>query len=862
MYGKKIKDYESIEETQNIKSSYDDGEFGMETEQKKSYKTLIIAIFVIVFFFGLIAYLFMTKIKSPNSQTNQQVQSSQQNPQIPQNLVAQTPTNSQNQQNNQTSQQNQPPQQSQNFQQNQPVPQIQSSQQNQTAQQNQPAQQIQSSQQNQAPQQTQSQQNQPAQQTGINQTLQFNYTSIKRKNHTNIPINELLPKTNKKDVNNITEILKSKRLYINNKPISNEYIKFVKPLNETIEVKYSQILFPNLTFDNYTFVHVHNYSMYLSYLNKSKTQKKNKTRTHHNDTIIGNHTDLNHTNNKSNATISSLNNLTNLSFINPINNTNNQSLINSINSSNNQSLINSINNASNQSLANSINIQSNQSSSNPINSGNNQSLSNPINSGNNQSLSNPINSGNNQSLSNPINSGNNQSSSNPINSGNNQSSSNPINSGNNQSLSNPINSGNNQSLSNPINSGNNQSLSNPINSGNNQSLTNLNNSANNLISQNNNSLTNISHNLRSLYINDNNSSRFLKDFYLACDRRKLLTVKKNKNESYEEPLISVIIPFFNKKLEILRTIRSVQLQTLTNIEIIIVDDGSTSIKKTYKDILDNDYRIRIFTQNKNMGLWRKRIDGFLYSRGEYILHINPGDILSDSFVLEDLCKLVHQYNLDTVRFTFTKTNYDSFFKKKILFKENKIYPSRVTKIVYGRPNYNVHIFGYGTIWNRLVRSSILRKALDLVDDEILNIHKDLWEDMWWNDLIDRVSFSNLVVNRLGYTFLYDRKNIYEPRDMNKFLKDKTVREFILFWLFDLKLLPKNDNKELIIHNLRRYNNPDNRFAGIRISLHFLLPKFKPYELLLSSLIEDPFVSAENKVFVKKLYEDFKNKSKH
>ena len=801
MYGKKIKDYESIEETQNIKSSYDDGEFGMETEQKKSYKTLIIAIFVIVFFFGLIAYLFMTKIKSPNSQANQQVQSSQQNPQIPQNLVAQTPTNSQNQQNNQTSQQNQPPQQSQNFQQNQPVPQIQSSQQNQTAQQNQPAQQIQSSQQNQAPQQTQSQQNQPAQQTGINQTLQFNYTSIKRKNHTNIPINELLPKTNKKDVNNITEILKSKRLYINNKPISNEYIKFVKPLNETIEVKYSQILFPNLTFDNYTFVHVHNYSMYLSYLNKSKTQKKNKTRTHHNDTIIGNHTDLNHTNNKSNATISSLNNLTNLSFINPINNTNNQSLINSINSSNNQSLINSMNNASNQSLANSINIQSNQSLSNPINSGNNQSLSNPINSGNNQSLSNPINSGNNQSLSNPI------------------------------------------------------------NSGNNQSLTNLNNSANNLISQNNNSLTNISHNLRSLYINDNNSSRFLKDFYLACDRRKLLTVKKNKNESYEEPLISVIIPFFNKKLEILRTIRSVQLQTLTNIEIIIVDDGSTSIKKTYKDILDNDYRIRIFTQNKNMGLWRKRIDGFLYSRGEYILHINPGDILSDSFVLEDLCKLVHQYNLDTVRFTFTKTNYDSFFKKKILFKENKIYPSRVTKIVYGRPNYNVHIFGYGTIWNRLVRSSILRKALDLVDDEILNIHKDLWEDMWWNDLIDRVSFSNLVVNRLGYTFLYDRKNIYEPRDMNKFLKDKTVREFILFWLFDLKLLPKNDNKELIIHNLRRYNNPDNRFAGIRISLHFLLPKFKPYELLLSSLIEDPFVSAENKVFVKKLYEDFKNKSK-
>ncbi len=807
MYGKKIKDYESIEETQNIKSSYDDGEVGMEIEQKKSYKSLIVAIFVIVLFFGLIAYLFMTKLNSPNSQSNQQFPSNQQNPQIPQNVVAQASTNNQNQQNNQTSQQ------IQTSQQNQPVQQIQSS------QQNQPAQQIQSSQQNQPAQQIQSsQQNQPAlksQSVQINETnqiLQFNYTSINLYNHTKVPINELLPKTNKKDINNITEILKSKRLYINSKPLSNEYIKFVKPLNETIEAKYNQILFPNLTFDNYTFVHEHNYSMYLSYLNKTKTQKKNKTNTHHNDTLIGKYTNLNDTNNKFNASASSLNNITNLSFINPINNTNNQSLINSINSSNNQSLPNSINNASNQSLIN------------PITSSN-QSLSNPINITNNQSLSNPINITNNQSLSNPINIAN------------------------NQSVTNPINITNNQSLSNHINSAN-KSLVNPINS------------ANNLINQNNNSLINISHNLRNLYINDNNSSSFLKDFYLACDRRKLLTVKKNKNESYEEPIISVIIPFFNKKLEIIKTIRSVQLQTLTNIEIIIVDDGTTSIKKMYKDILDNDYRIRLFTQNKNMGLWRKRIDGFLYSRGEYILHINPGDILSDSFVLEDLYKLVHQYNLDTVRFTFTKTVYDSFFKKKILFKENKIYPSRVTKIFYGKPDYNVHIFGYGTIWNRLVRSSILRKALDLIDDDILNIHKDLWEDMWWNDLIDRVSFSNLVVNRLGYTFLYDRKNLYEPRAMNKYLKDKTIREFILFWLFDLKLLPKNDKKELIMHNLRRYNNPENRFAGIRISLHFLLPKFKPYELLLLSLIEDPFVSAEDKVFVKRLYEDFKNRSKN
>ena len=56
---------------------------------------------------------------------------------------------------------------------------------------------------------------------------------------------------------------------IKNKKITNEYIQFIKPLNETLETKYRQILFPNLIFDNYSIVHTHNYSMYLSYPNKT-----------------------------------------------------------------------------------------------------------------------------------------------------------------------------------------------------------------------------------------------------------------------------------------------------------------------------------------------------------------------------------------------------------------------------------------------------------------------------------------------------------------------------------------------------------------------------------------------------------------
>jgi glycosyltransferase involved in cell wall biosynthesis len=416
---------------------------------------------------------------------------------------------------------------------------------------------------------------------------------------------------------------------------------------------------------------------------------------------------------------------------------------------------------------------------------------------------------------------------------------------------------NNVTLNIPSGISTNNSMANNINS-NNLSLTNNNavSNSNNLALANNNS-TNVSQNLRNMKELDSN---ILKDFYALCDQKKLNTVKKNKKQSSDRPFISIIIPFYNNKLNLIKTLRSLQLQTLKNIEIIIVDDNNAKVNKEYKNLLDSDYRLRLFSQPKNMGLWRKRIDGFLYSRGKYILHINPGDILADSYVLEDLYHLVSKYNLDTVRFSFSKTKHDrSTLKENIKFNEKKIYPSTFTKIIYGKPNYNVHIFGYGTIWNRLVRAGVMRKGLDLLDKELLNVYKDLWEDMWWNDLIDRVSFSNLVVNRLGYIFLYDKRYSIEPRIGNKFLKNKSIKEFILFWYWDYCLLPRKNNKKSIVDTLRKYIKPDNKFSLINMSLEFLTDRYRPYENLLKRLINDPFVEPGDKKFVSHLYNTTKAK---
>ena len=184
------------------------------------------------------------------------------------------------------------------------------------------------------------------------------------------------------------------------------------------------------------------------------------------------------------------------------------------------------------------------------------------------------------------------------------------------------------------------------------------------------------------------------------------------------------------------------------------------------------------------------MDGFLYSKGKYILHVDAGHILSDNLVLEDIYNICDKYDLDSVRFSFSKTDDNKKFKENKTFGNMKVYPFRHTKITYGKPKYNIKEYGYGTIWNRLVRADIFSKCLDLVDSKILNIKKDLWEDWWWNALIDRVSFSNVIANRLGYIYLYNKKTSFEPLVKNSKQKDKTIKEFIYFLYFDLVLSPE------------------------------------------------------------------------
>ena len=271
------------------------------------------------------------------------------------------------------------------------------------------------------------------------------------------------------------------------------------------------------------------------------------------------------------------------------------------------------------------------------------------------------------------------------------------------------------------------------------------------------------------------------DFLKLSIEGKLLELNK---EEFSKPLISVILPSYNKAGVIMKSIRSIQNQSFKNIEIIIVDDCSTdNSSKYYNYFLKTDPRIRIFTHSKNMGVWRSRIDGFLYSRGKYIIHFDTGDLYSDRFVLEDAFNIIEKYNLDSIKMMFRFIfSYKNIFNETNNFPNNTNHNSNINKIIYNSSNiknYDKEIFSNcGVIWTRLTRANVFARGLSLLDTNILNAYKNLWEDLWWNQLANEVSFSLLIINRIAYLYYkgIDGEGNIKAKTPNE--KNKIIHEFI------------------------------------------------------------------------------------
>ncbi len=110
-------------------------------------------------------------------------------------------------------------------------------------------------------------------------------------------------------------------------------------------------------------------------------------------------------------------------------------------------------------------------------------------------------------------------------------------------------------------------------------------------------------------------------------------------------LISVIIPIYNVEKYLEKCIKSVINQTYTNIEIILVNDGSTdSCREICEKYEKLDSRIRVINK-ENGGLSDARNVGINFSTGDYLAFIDSDDYVSDDYV-EYLYNIICEKNVD------------------------------------------------------------------------------------------------------------------------------------------------------------------------------------------------------------------------
>lgn len=116
-------------------------------------------------------------------------------------------------------------------------------------------------------------------------------------------------------------------------------------------------------------------------------------------------------------------------------------------------------------------------------------------------------------------------------------------------------------------------------------------------------------------------------------------------DSVERPLISVIIPAYNRERYIAEAIESVLIQRYDPIELIVVDDGSTDgtadVVKGYGDQL-------IYVHQENKGIAEARNAGIYQATGEYLAFLDSDDIWVRNKLINQMAVFEADSDLDVV----------------------------------------------------------------------------------------------------------------------------------------------------------------------------------------------------------------------
>lgn len=128
-------------------------------------------------------------------------------------------------------------------------------------------------------------------------------------------------------------------------------------------------------------------------------------------------------------------------------------------------------------------------------------------------------------------------------------------------------------------------------------------------------------------------------------------------------LFSVLIPMYNVEKYVLQCIESIENQSFTDYEVIIVDDGSTDSTSELLDIAKSQYKNITVLHKKNGGVTSARKAAAIAARGEYVF-ILDGDDYIDSNCLNLFAAVINNYHPEIVISGYKRELPDGRYKEK------------------------------------------------------------------------------------------------------------------------------------------------------------------------------------------------------
>ena len=216
----------------------------------------------------------------------------------------------------------------------------------------------------------------------------------------------------------------------------------------------------------------------------------------------------------------------------------------------------------------------------------------------------------------------------------------------------------------------------------------------------------------------------------------------------QQPLVSIIIPVYNVEKYLSQCLESLINQTYSNLELIIINDGSPDSSHLIIDeFVKKDLRIKVVNQ-KNSGLSLARNAGVKYSTGEFIMFVDSDDWV-DLNLVENLIN--HYLGNDIVLCSYMR-QYDSVKIPRVLDLEGQMEGSSFQLRLLGLRGVELkdpsQIDSLSTAWGKLYKTIIIKEK----HIKFLSTKKIGTEDLLFNIEYSNYVSSGFIVNKPLYNY--------------------------------------------------------------------------------------------------------------